>query len=183
MTQFLSNLSDTINSDLLLTQTSKEIELSEATADCKKVILTSSSKKFFAFSLDRQFAHSCKMFPFFKQSTSVINKVNDGIIFYIKNNEIFVLLIELKSNHLSEYKKQLQAGKNFVFYLQSILNSSFSKSYIIKDNNIKCLVFSLRKTARKQSSSRKKIKYKLDCGLNIAELECNETHHIEKFMQ
>jgi hypothetical protein len=54
------------------------------------------------------------MFPFFNQSLGNITKANDGIIFYKNGNDIFVLLIELKSNNLGDYKKQLQAGKNFV---------------------------------------------------------------------
>ena len=47
----------------------------------------------------------CKMFPFLNQTTPLVNKVNDGIVLYLNNSQIFVLLIELKTNNLGNYKK------------------------------------------------------------------------------
>jgi len=122
------------------------------------------------------------MFPYFNQTTPLVNKVNDGIVFYLNDNKINILLIELKTNNLGEYKKQLQAGKNFVFYLLGVLNNSFSKNYIVSEKNIKCLVFSLRKTVRKQGTKRTTISYENINGLNIAEMQCNDNHIIEKFI-
>ncbi len=182
MTQLLTNLSNTINRDLIIPLVSGELEIKEDGAECKKVILKSKRKKIFAFSLDRNLDNRCKMFPFLNQTTPLINKVNDGIIFYLNDNKISVLLIELKSNNLGEYKKQLQSGKNFVLYLLEILNNSFSKRYTIKDEDIKCLLFTLRKTARKQGTKRDNITYEKVDGLNIAELQCNDSHIIEKFI-
>ena len=182
MQQLLNNLSDTIDDYFKVPLRSGEFEFIEENAGCKKVILQSKRRQVFAFSLDKNLPNRCKMFPFLNQSTPIINKVNDGIIFYWKNNEIFVLLIELKTTNLGDYTKQLHAGKNFVFYLLGILNNSFSKSYTIEENNIKCLVFSLRNTARKQGTRRKTISYESVNGLNIAELQCNDTHILEKFI-
>jgi len=135
MKQILINLSNTINSDLHLKIVSKEITITENKSDaiCKKVNFKSTTNNIFAFSLDYDMSNRCKIFPYFNQSTVGINKVNDGIIFYIKNSEIYVLIIELKSTNLSDYKKQLQAGKIFVLYLLEILNNSFSKKYILKE--------------------------------------------------
>jgi len=182
MNQLLNNLSNTINEDLKIALVSNEIEFLEDSAECKKIILTSKRKNIFAFSLDKSLNNRCKMFPFFNQTTQNINKVNDGIIFYIDNNQLHILLIELKTKNLGEYKKQLQAGKSFSLYLLEILNNSFSKSYEIDAKNIKCLVFSLRKTARKQGTKRTNILYEEIDGLNIAELQCNDNHIIEKFI-
>ena len=182
MKQLLTNLSNTINEDLKIALVSNEIKFTEDSAECKQISLTSKRKNIFAFSLDKSLTNRCKMFPFFNQTTQSINKVNDGIIFYIDNSQLYILLIELKTKNLGEYKKQLQAGKSFARYLLEILNNSFSKSYIIDDKNIKCLVFSLRKTARKQGTKRTSIVYEEIDGLNIAELHCNENHIIEKFV-
>jgi len=183
MTQLLTNLSNTINEDLIIPLVSGELEFTEDDAECSKVILKSKRKNVFAFSLDKNLTKRCDMFPFFNQATPLINKVNDGIIFYKNDNKIFVLLIELKTNNLGQYKKQLQAGKNFIFYLIEVLNNSFTSHYEIKEENIKCLVFSLRKTARKQGTKRHNITYKKTGGLNIAEFQCNDNHIIEKFVQ
>ena len=182
MQEFITNLSNTINEDFKIALVSNEIEIKEENSECKKVILESKRKNIFAFSLDINLSNRCKMFPFFNQSTNSINKVNDGIIFYINNNKIFVFLIELKTKQLGDYMKQLQAGKIFAFYLLGILNNSFSKNYKIDKENIKCLVFSLRKTSRKQGTKRTNISYETINGLNIAELQCNNKHIIEKFL-
>jgi len=182
MTQLLTNLSNTINKDLIIPLVSGEVEFTEDDAECSKIILKSKRKNIFAFTLDKNLAKRCDMFPFFNQQTPMINKVNDGIVFYINDNKIFILLIELKSNNLGKYKEQLKAGKIFVSYLLGVLNNSFQRTYIVEEKNIKCLVFSLRKTARKQGTKRTSILYKQIDGLNIAELDCNTTHYLEKFI-
>jgi len=182
MTQLLTNLSNTIHKDFIIPVVSGELEIIEDVAECKKVILKSKRNQIFAFSLDKKSSKNCKIFPFFNQTTPLINKVNDGIVLCKNDNKIFVLLIELKTNNLGEYKKQLQAGKNFILYLIEVLNNSFPSNYEIKDENIKCLVFSLRKTIRKQGTKRSNITYEKIDGLNIAELQCNENHIIEKFI-
>jgi len=182
MTQFLTNLSNTINEDFKIELIYDEIKFTEDSAECKQVILKSKRKNIFAFSLDKSLNNRCKIFPFLNQSTQNINKVNDGIIFYLDKNQIYVLIIELKTKNLGDYKKQLQAGKSFVLYLLEILNNSFSKKYRIDEKNIKCIVFSLRKTARKQGTKRTNIVYENIDGLNISELQCNENHIIEKFI-
>jgi hypothetical protein len=182
MKNLLTNLSNTIHEDFAIALPSQEIEISENNSNCKKVILKTSKENVFAFSLDRKLKQPCKVFSFFNSSTKGINKVNDGIVFYCKNDEIFVLLVELKSNKLGDYKKQLQAGKNFTNYLLSVVNSSFSKKYILKDEHIKCLVFSLRKTSRKQSTKKNKMSFEEINGLHIAELECNSSYFISQFV-
>ena len=186
MQNLITNLSYTINSDLHIKINSKEIKIIEPKnkdkeGSCQKIILKVASKSFFAFTLDYDLKDKCKMFPFFNQSLGDIKKANDGIIFCKKDNTIYVLLIELKSDNLGDYKKQLQAGKNFTLYLQNMLNMVFNKSYKIKEENIKCLVFTTRITPRKQKSSRRNILFQNINGLNISELQCNETYYIEKF--
>lgn len=156
MQNLIANLSNVINSDLHIPIISKQITINEPKNDngCKKVILKSTSKNIFAFSLDYQLKDKCKMFPFFHQSLANITKVNDGIIFYKKDNDIFVLLIELKSNNLGDYTKQLQAGKNFILYLINMLNLTFNKNYQIDNNNIRCIIFS-KNTKKKRNKKRK----------------------------
>lgn len=183
MQNLITNLSNIINSDLVIPIISKEITINEIKNErgCQKIILA--SKNIFAFSLDYQLQNRCKMFPFFNQSLKNITKVNDGIIFYKNGNDIFVLLIELKSNNLGDYKKQLQAGKNLVFFLKNMLNLMFNKSYQIDDENIRCIVFSTRKTQRKQGTKRENIKFDNINGLLISEQQCNKSFYIEKFVK
>ncbi len=185
MQNIITNLSNIINSDLVIPIISKEITINEIKNEsgCQKVILKLTSKNIFAFSLDYQLQNKCKMFPFFNQSLGNITKVNDGIIFYKNGNDIFVLLIELKSNNLADYKKQLQAGKNFVLYLKNMLNLMFNKNYQIDKDNIRCIVFSTRKTQRKQGTKRENIKFANINGLLISEQQCNQTFYIEKFVK
>lgn len=184
MKQLISDLSSVIHEDFILKLSSSELEIKEENSDedCRKVIFKFNNKQIFAFSLDNKLEGRCKIFPFFNQSTENINKVNDAIVFYCKSGKIYVFLIELKSKQLGDYKKQLHSGKNFALYLVRVLNSSFSKCYTLEEKNIKCLVFSLRKTGRKQGTKRKNIKYEPIDGLNIAELQCNNTHIFEKFI-
>jgi hypothetical protein len=184
MKQLLSHLLNTIHQDFVISIISDEILIQENKKDakCTKVILKSKKKQIFAFSLDNDLTNKCKVFPFFNQETALITKVNDSIIFYLDKGKIFILLIELKSNNLGDYKKQLEAGKVFVHFILGILNNAFAKNYVLDEENIKCLVFSLRKTERKQGSRRTSIVYEKINGLNIAEFGCNEKHYIEKFI-
>ncbi|HFU75783.1 MAG TPA: hypothetical protein ENK66_05990 [Arcobacter sp.] len=185
MQHLIANLSNAINTDLHIPITSKEIRINETKNDsgCKKVILKSTSKNIFAFSLDYQLKNKCKMFPFLNQSLGDITKINDAIIFYKNGNDIFVLLIELKSKDLGDYTKQLQAGKNWVLYLTSMLNLTFNKNYQIDNNNIRSIVFSTRKTQRKKGTKRENIKFDKINDLLISEQQCNETFYIEKFLK
>ncbi len=182
MTELITNLSNVIHPDLSIPIIHNEVVIKEDTAECKKVSLKSTTKSIFAFSLDSKVFGKCKMFPFFCQTLGNINKVNDGIIFYKKGTEIFVFLIELKSNNLGEYKKQLQAGKNFLLYIINIINSTYDKTYKLNNKNIKCLVFSTRKSPQKHTTSRRNVEYKHINGLYIAEFKCNDTHYMEKFL-
>ena len=88
MTRLLTNLSNTINKNFIIPLVSGELEIIESDAECKKVILKSKRNQIFAFSLDKNPSGNCKIFPFFNQTTPLINKVNDGIVLYKNNNFI-----------------------------------------------------------------------------------------------
>jgi len=83
MKQLLTNLSNTINEDLVIPFVSNEIEIREERSKCKKITLKSRRKNIFAFSLDKNLDNRCKMFPFFNQKTKIITKANDGIVFIL----------------------------------------------------------------------------------------------------
>jgi len=182
MKNLIDNLKKTINKNSIIPVENDKLRFTEPKVECHQVILKSKIKDIFSFSLDKHIKNKCDMFPFFDKSTPHITKVNDGIVFCLKNQQIFILLIELKSKNVGLYKKQLQAGKNFVSYLLEVLNSSFKETYEIKNENIRCLVFTSRKTEKKQGTTRTPIKYETINGLNIARLECNTSHFIEKFI-
>jgi hypothetical protein len=56
-----------------------------------------------------------------------------------------------------------------------MLNLTFNKNYQIDDDNIRCIVFSTRKTQRKKGTKRENIKFENINGLLISEQQCNET--------
>lgn len=188
MKELKCNLEETINNELIIPRESNHIiKFTENNPEskCKKVILKSTRKNskeiFFAFSLDKSIDDNKHMFPFFNQRTKRIKRVNDGILFYIKDDKIFILLIELKSKCISGYTKQLQAGKNFVLYLLEVLNSSFDKKYKIEKENIKCVLFSLRDIPKKDTTKKNNVQYQTKNGLQISCLRCNETYRMKKF--
>jgi len=115
MQNLIPNLARIINSDLHIKMRDKVIEIIETkeNASCKKVTFNSTNKNIFAFSLDKQLNNKCKMFPFFNQLEGELSKVTDSIIFCKQETTIFVLLIELKSNNLNQYRTHLRSLRNF----------------------------------------------------------------------
>ena len=183
MKQLVTSLSNAINNDLHIPIISREITVSENNihTSCKKVTFKSTSENIFAFSLDYKFKEKIKIFPFFDQSLANITKVNDCIIFYVIKNKIHIFLVELKSNNLSDYKIQLQAGKNFVHYLNNMMNLVFQKNYFIDEKDIKCLVFTTRNMPQKQGTKKTNIEYENINGLNISYHPCGSTFQLDKF--
>lgn len=183
MHELIKNLYDVIDPVLHSNYSSKEIVIKESdpNACCKQLILKYTSRNIFAFSLDSK--KITRIFPFFRQSCGDISKVNDCIIFYKKGDNIFVFLVELKSNHLGDYKNQLKAGKIFTNYLKDMLNFVFQKQYKIDENNIKCLIVSTKKSTEKRTTKRKNIPSKKVNQLNIVQLHCNSTYQLESFIE
>ena len=104
-----------------------------------------------------------------------------------KDNNLVVLLIELKSNDFGAVKNQLSASKNFVEYLINQINT-FSKFNIPFDKIIyRGLVFKIN--ARPNRGSTKKNGQKINfenhknSKIKYTELTCNETYTLSKIKE
>lgn len=183
MSSLLVELSNVINENLKIPIVSKEINIEEddEQTTCKNLKFICNNNKYFAFTLDRCIPRNAHRFPFFNQSQDVINKANDSIIVHDNNGEIYILLVELKSDNLGTYLKQLKCGKSFIEYIFNIINIKYSKNYVINDDNVRCVVATTRRTVRKPSFKRQNVSFEIRNNMKVTEQQCNEVHHICKF--
>lgn len=186
MNDLISTVNNTINSKLIIPIISNEITISEDkdNTKCKQISLRCGNKnRFIAFTLDTCIPKNNHRFPFFNQAQGIINKANDGIILHIKDNELYVLLVELKSDNLGMYLKQLKCGISFTKYLINIINIAFNKSYTLNESNIRCIIASTRKTVRKTGTKRENINFNVIDNLLVTEQQCNQTQDINKYFK
>ncbi len=146
---------------------------------CKQVTI-STCKKVFALSLDIK---GLTPFNCFNNSAKEYTKKNDGILFCGKGDKLVILLIELKSNNSGEYLKQLKAGRNFVQYLISQINT-FSELNILSKNIIyRGIIFKTRNIPSKGTTKKNKLTFTDRSGLLCCELSCNATHSLCKIKE
>jgi len=76
----------------------------------------------FAFSLDLPEFNTVNKISYINKKN--INKGCDGIIFLLRNNNLFILLCELKSDkpHKRDFENQLKSSEAFVYYLLKIIS-------------------------------------------------------------
>ncbi len=176
--QFISLLDKIINPNFKLSNSGGNITFIEkqvSEGKCEKVIIQT-SRKVFALSLDIK---GLEPFSCFNRSIKEYTKKNDGILFFLKNNQLIVLLIELKSDNLGQYLKQLKAGKNFSQYLINQINI-FSELNIEKEDIVyKAIVFSTRNIPAKGTTRKLKLKFEDRSDLSCAELNCNTSHKLQ----
>lgn len=140
-------------------------------ASCKFVHLETDGPVF-SFTLDKD---NHIVLPF-KREAQFINKVNDGILFFKKDDNFICLLIELKSSKDANYIHQLKSGRNFVRYL-------FSQVGDFYDVQVQPKYFGLLFREAKKSPSKNPFKrgdnnFKLNNGLKVAMLPGNQTYKL-----
>jgi hypothetical protein len=82
-----------------------------------------------------------KIFPYYDNSKINVCKMCDYIIFYIANHDnLYVFMVELKSDNSRGFEQQLQAGNNFAQFIVNtsvrVLHSKNKMLYLEKNINI-----------------------------------------------
>ncbi len=87
---------------------------------------------------------------FFKKDVTI----NDETIFYINDEKLYVLLLELKSKKKGKGEKQIQYGKIFANFIVEILEKENNMKF--KEIEYRGYIFSTNKIARKSPLKREK---------------------------
>ncbi len=145
----------------------------------------------FCFSIDFKDKAGCDYaFPFFNadEETRIkgLRSKNDAIIICQIDQQVYVFLIELKSENTGKYLQQLKLSKVFVNFIIDIFNI-VNESYEINKEDIifKGILFRCRKRSNK-GTTRKEEKAKFDenrdKSLSIAEEPCHDTYRLQYFL-
>lgn len=142
-----------------------------------KQVSIKTSNKVFSFSLDQEE----QVFRFFNNSTEGINKANDAILICCKGEQIYALLIELKSDKPKNYMKQILSGKNFVEFLKSTIALHYKKNIQI---NYRGFLFDTRYiTVKKTTTKKNKIEIEIKEGIEFSHLKCNDTYYLAQLLE
>lgn len=93
-----------------------------------EIEFVSDNKRYLSFSFDKQLPNKDfprGLFPFFNRGEAKVTSFCDYIIFSEDNNNLFILLIELKKGD-NNVTKQLHAGKCFAEYVVSTVNRVYN---------------------------------------------------------
>ena len=107
------------------------------------------------FQLDKQLGANYRggIYPFFNNQNSDVCKVCDYIIFAELNNNLYSLIIELKTGK-RDTKPQLKAGECFVDFVISTLNRVKRRNIVVHKRFI-----SIREFQRKRKTKLREITY------------------------
>lgn len=143
-----------------------------------KTVCIKTYSKVFAFSLDQDE----QVYRFFNNNnTQGINKANDAILICCKGEQIYALLLELKSDNPKGYMKQILSGKNFVEFLRSTIALYYRNNIQI---NYRGLLFDTRcVSARKSTTKRNGIDIISMEGIEFANLRCNDTYYLTQLLE
>lgn len=177
--QFIALLNEIIDSRFILSNSGGRITFNEPQTregKCEQVVINT-TQKVFTLSLDIK---GLTPFKCFNSSREKYTKKNDGILLCKKDKKLIILLIELKSDNLGQYLKQLKAGKNFVKYLINQINL-FSELNILNEDIIyKGIVFHTKRVPFKGTTRKQKLIFEDRNGLSCGELNCNATYPLAK---
>ncbi|KFJ43394.1 hypothetical protein IBE48_02705 [Francisella philomiragia] len=170
MSDFIENIKKVINKDICINSIENIFEIKEGSKEskCKVVKLNNIGVDSFAFSLDGSDSH--KKFPFFDHRCPKITSVNDAILFVVTQKNIFVFIIELKTQNISSLPKQIKAGEHFLDYLINMTNFSFDEEYSVEK---RVLLFSCRKQAKKMTTRKNNLTFKYE-STDFTNLKCME---------
>lgn len=116
----------------------------------------SDKKRYLSFSFDKQLPtkdYPKGLFPFFNRGEAKVTSFCDYIIFSEQNNNLFILLIELKKGD-NNVTKQLNAGKCFAEYIVSTLNRVYDFNIVPEIRQI-----SIRQRHIRPKQKQKEIEY------------------------
>lgn len=179
MTSIFDGLSQTIHENYLKrTNIHYKIVEDQVGCSCKFVTINRLSKNF-AFSLD---ISGEEPFPFFKD-TKGIKQRNDAILFCEYNQQLYVLIMELKSNNPFDGIKQLRAGKNFVRYIIETLNLNFAIQPSTDSIIYKNIIFTTNPSSTNRPvNARRKAFYRSIGDIDVAFEKCNTQYNLDYFL-
>lgn len=170
-------LDSIIHSDFKLSTTSGAYEFKESQAECKSVKIHNSGQSF-ALSLD----NGKRVFSCFDSSVADVTKVNDGVIFFKKEDRFVVLLIELKSKNSGDYLKQLKSGRNFISYVINQINLNYPID--IRNIEYRGVLFDLgRQSVSKNTTKRTSLKFEDRNGLLCLNVKCNNEYKLQQLKE
>lgn len=109
-------------------------------------------------------------------------KINDGTILYFDNNNLKVILLELKSKRKRNYKKQLLLGKAYIEFILSIVR--IDKKINIADIEYRGFVFTtdIRGSRKKTTAKRGFVPDEVENGLKIKRLKNNSSYNLRELI-
>jgi len=141
----------------------------------------------FGFSVDhpRKSGELDPIFPLFNPEELGLCSKNDAILICQKKSELYVLLVELKSENKGEYLRQLKSSEVLFRFITDRINVAKPNSIQITNENINIrgLLFRCRRTVREEITRKKgKIEYENRNGLLVAEKPCHQIYHLNQFL-
>jgi len=170
-----------INTEGMLRITEEQIQ-----AACRWVeIRTKQSVPSFGFSIDkpRKIGEGDPVFPFFNPKEAGICSKNDAFLVCQKNQQIYVLLIELKSKNLGKYLNQLHAARSFFQFIIARIRLYYQCSHNLDKIQFRGLLFSCRRSPDKGTTKHKKVEFNDRNGLLVTEQECNQSYYLTRFFE
>ena len=161
----------------------------QADAKCKwvEIKLKNSICNFcFSFDVPRKSGELDPVFPYFNSSeeTKGLCSKNDAIIICQKNNQVYVLLIEMKSSEKAKSEPQLKAAKILVNFIVDRLNNSKNNDKINKQKlEFRCISFYYPRNGYEGSTEKRhKVEFSQKHGLLIAKIPCHRTYYLTQFL-
>ncbi|MCK5717396.1 MAG: hypothetical protein KAH77_07900 [Thiomargarita sp.] len=157
-------------------------------ATCRHIdIKVKKSLPCFCFSIDkhREKGEGDPIFPFFNPQISNICIKNDAILICQKEQQIYVFLIELKSNHPGKnYLKQLKSAQIFIEFIFARIELSEQYKHSLKNIEFRGILFFNRNTPDEGKTKHQKIKFenKNRFNLPVTKQCCNQIYHLTRFL-
>jgi len=138
----------------------------------------------FGFSIDksRKIGEGDPIFPFFNPKKEGICSKNDAFLVCQKKQQIYVLLIELKSGDPGKYLKQLRAAQAFFQFIIARIKLHYHCSHSLDNIQFRGLLFSCRQIVRDKITKRQKIEFKVMNNLPVTKQNCNQTYNLQTFL-
>ncbi|TAE02049.1 MAG: hypothetical protein EAZ97_02810 [Bacteroidetes bacterium] len=177
------------------------LEEIQESASCKEVIINKISKNFKTFTLaldKRKIISKTKnpqekdvstdIHPLLANGIEYLKKQCDYVIFCQNNQELFVLLVEMKSNNSEGWTKQTYAGEHIAKYLLGMIENCLGMN--IKKVNFRHILFSNQnanamKGRKKSKTSTQEFKYEThpDFDFFYIRKPCNTDYDLGIFLR
>ncbi|MDP1615370.1 MAG: hypothetical protein Q8L68_06195 [Methylococcales bacterium] len=160
----------------------------KAQAQCQWVKLKlKNSLEYFCFSFDKQRekGQPDPILPFFNPEIAGLCTQNDAVLICQKQADIYVLLIELKSEGKGKYLQQLKSAEMLIGFIVDRLNTAKNPQFSINKDKLQFrgVLFRCRRTSREGTTVKKqKVSYQNRDGLLVTENACHQLYHVSQFL-